>query len=658
MADMPLHVQEISESTSSIAEHDLSDLVPTYSPAHLQLQQQQQQHELNISNGYFQTYSGSSTPFSGGVVARPPRAIVYAASTAAHSNTSSQHPISLIPTVSPPRYQLSLSHPGTPPSRNANHYHHQTGTRRVESYPPEARRAPPSPPLSQYSAPTILQQQHSIAAYDVTWDNGSASRAVSVPGRMPRRNITPESLPLPEYEIPEDAEHDPVSNEQHSRITKEQYRLGVGYDEHIAGTVGKRISDQRRLERLKALEREFGRVKSDTRIPSLAHSPESKGDYNEAKRKISDRSSKDDLEKARHNGSDETNSANNVEMTFKEMRIKAKEERNTLNQELGITKDGNLLTQGRKLRLTLRWTQGLLGFVAVICGLGGAFVSQLHSEHACREAYLDRVAYIRFRFTQFTNPPKDENPPPSGAISTWFLYIISLGSFICTVYLFTILPCVRRSKSKKVSSNEAAQLSAGTMHNGIVLPIFSSSQGYNAIGGKKGGFGRKNKKSKKGYMMYGQQQPMTVNLVMDPNMLKAAGFSGSASSKPPSRYDDFGIDEEDEEFRAMKINKIRNELEIIKEEEEGYSENDDHDFDIPNSEELRRKKQRRRDNQPFSRMMDTMSIMKLQDKWREARRRMKKLALLDATWSIIWLAEAFFAIGFGGSCKPGSAAGW
>jgi hypothetical protein len=358
---MRVHVQEVSESTSSIAEHDLSDLVPTYSPAHLQ--QQHEQHELNITNGYFpavETYSGASTPFGEGVVSRPPRAIVYAASTAAHSNTSSQHPTSLIPTVSPPRYQLSLSHPGTPPSRNANHHH----------------RAPPSPPLSQDSAPTVLQQQHSIAAYDLSWQNDISSRAASVPGRMPHRDTTPGSASLPECEVPEEAEHDPVSHEQHSRITKEQYRLGVGYDEHMSGTVGKKISDQRRLERLKALEKEFGRVKTDARLSCFASSPESKVDNGDTTRKTSDRSSKDDLEKARYHESDDTNPLN-AEMTFKEMRIKEKEEKARLYKELGITKDGNLLTQGRKLRLAIRWSQGFLGLVAVISGLGGAFVSSI-----------------------------------------------------------------------------------------------------------------------------------------------------------------------------------------------------------------------------------------------------------------------------------------
>jgi hypothetical protein len=93
--------------------------------------------------------------------------------------------------------------------------------------------------------------------------------------------------------------------------------------------------------------------------------------------------------------------------------------------------------------------------------------------------------------SQFTSPPEDQDPPPSGAVSAWFLYITTLASFIYTTYLFTIQPCVRRSKSKKLSSNDASHLQAGTMPNSIVLPIFSSSHAYDAVGGKKVCLGRR-----------------------------------------------------------------------------------------------------------------------------------------------------------------------
>lgn len=380
---MRMHVLEVSESTSSIAEHDLSDLVPSYSPAHLYRQHSDESSPNSNDSSYFPAVrSGSHFASPENVpLSRPPAAIVYAASTAAHSsstNTSStsQHPVSLIPTVSPPRYQLSLSHPGTPPSRNH--------ARRTESYPPEARRAPPSPPLSQYSAPTILQQQeqrqNSIVAYDATWhDRSNATRAVSVPAVVSQSHVRPGLASLPEYEIDDEAQLDPVSEEQHARITKEQYRLGVGYDEHASGTTGKRISDQRRLERLKALEKEFGRVKMQSRSQSWNGPPTPTSKEEEDNRKASSKTSKSDPEKKvyphKHEDDDDDAEDSSVKMTFKEMRVKEKEERARLNKELGITKDGNLLTQGRKTRLALRWTQGLLGFLAVICGLGGAFVS-------------------------------------------------------------------------------------------------------------------------------------------------------------------------------------------------------------------------------------------------------------------------------------------
>lgn len=191
------------------------------------------------------------------------------------------------------------------------------------------------------------------------------------------------------------------------------------------------------------------------------------------------------------------------------------------------------------------------------------------------------------------------------------------------------------------------------MPNGIVLPIFSSSHAYNALAngsGKKGAFGKK-KNKKKGYRMQQQHQPMMVNLVVDPSML-----GGGANSKPPSRYDDSGFDEEDEEHSTNL--RGANNLAAIGEEGDEEGEEDDHDFHIPDSRLKAEQARKRRMNQPYARMMDTMSIMKLQDKWREARRRMRKMAWIDAAWAIVWFAEALFAIGFGKSCKPGSAAGW
>jgi hypothetical protein len=181
-----------------------------------------------------------------------------------------------------------------------------------------------------------------------------------------------------------------------------------------------------------------------------------------------------------------------------------------------------------------------------------------------------------------------------------------------------------------------------------VLPIFSSGgQGYNAVGSgfghkKQGLFGNGGKKGyskKQGRYMGGMGQPMTVNLVVDPSMLTggAAGYS-----KPPSRYDDSGFDEEDDLGKSS--------LEKGGEEEE----EEDHDFHIPDS----RKKRDKRQDRPFATMLDTMTAMKLQDTWREARRRMRIMACVDASWAVIWSAEAIFAIGFGKSCKPGSGNGW
>lgn len=203
------------------------------------------------------------------------------------------------------------------------------------------------------------------------------------------------------------------------------------------------------------------------------------------------------------------------------------------------------------------------------------------------------------------------------------------------------------------------------MPNGIVLPIFSSAghgggQAYNAIGGTKKmkhAFGAGGKKGRKGWMPH--QPPMMVNLVVDPSTLSGGGGSNNAS-KPPSRYDDSGFDEEDGEA-AFKVPQVPNNRNAGFKAAEMDEEEEDHDFAIPNSaaaEASRKRASSSNQNQPLARMMDTMQFMKLQDKWREARRRTRRLACIDALWAVIWAAESMFALGFGGSCKPGTGHGW
>lgn len=204
---------------------------------------------------------------------------------------------------------------------------------------------------------------------------------------------------------------------------------------------------------------------------------------------------------------------------------------------------------------------------------------------------------------------------------------------------------MRRSKAKNSADVTGAASAAG----GMVLPIFaSSSHDYNALSGG----GKKQKKKGRGKTKYGMQhqQPMTVNLVVDPSML-------GLGPKPPSRYDDSGFDEAEEE-EALR----REAAHLDGVDENGDEHEHDHDFDIPDTSRLEAKRREqilgRATGGGLGGMLDTMSAMRLQDKWREARRRMRWMAWIDAAWAVIWYAESLFAIGFGKSCKPGSASGW
>lgn len=423
---MSLHVQQVSQA-SSIAEHDLSDLVAESSPTAAATTTRRPAgiiHQGIRANRTVNSHDG---------IIQPPRAISYASPSSSVGHASSSyngssgaasateyHPASLIPTVSPPRYQLSLSHPGSPPGRafasrsgQATAGHHCLPQSRqgpdgdISSYDPAV-----SPSLSLTSAPTVLQ---SFPSWSQTWQSGGVSvdgrgftshipshdmmdgrlyssyrhpgqaRAVSNPEIVPgstRPALYPQGW-LPEYDEATDGESiTPLTAEQQARITGDQYRLGVGYDDAVGGggsaasggKGGKHISEERRLERLYALEKEFGRAKRSTSFPGVGEA----GALTSPELASNDKSKKGRPAKYMPKDGDSPNhdETDPEKMTFKQLRAKQKEERKRINKQLGVTKTGNLITQGSGRRKMLRWTQAILGLIAVFSGIGGAIVSQ------------------------------------------------------------------------------------------------------------------------------------------------------------------------------------------------------------------------------------------------------------------------------------------
>ena len=188
---------------------------------------------------------------------------------------------------------------------------------------------------------------------------------------------------------------------------------------------------------------------------------------------------------------------------------------------------------------------------------------------------------------------------------------------------------------------------------GMVLPVFSQGTYGPVPAGKagmkqKGGWfkpaGAKGRPSHPG-------QPMTVNLVLDPGTL--ARFA-SGGSHAPSRYDDV----EDPDAPSKKRQKRKGERDDLEDggssdtafdPDDGNSE-EDADFAIPDS-------SKRRASKPLG-VIDAMAAMRLQDRWRAARKSMKRQAVQDAVLCVLWLGLSIWLIGFGDRCPPGSSAGW
>ena len=148
---------------------------------------------------------------------------------------------------------------------------------------------------------------------------------------------------------------------------------------------------------------------------------------------------------------------------------------------------------------------------------------------------------------------------------------------------------------------------------------------------------------------------MTVNLVLDPATLTGLVPGGTRFL---SRYDD----PDDEPAEKGKKNRktrqrTRDDLEDGDSSDTAFDpadhnddDEEDADFAIPDS-------SRRRASKPLG-VIDAMAAMRLQDRWRAARRSMKRQAAQDAVLCLLWLGVSIWLIGFGYRCPSGSSAGW
>ena len=299
----------------------------------------------------------------------------------ATDSTVSEHDLTEL--VGPP-VQLARYH-GSPapamravssPAQHGYGYGYPEGqASRVQQYLSEQNayqnRSLPSPPVSSGSAPTVLQ---SFPSWDPTWRSGGVSEdgrgyTYHVPHSIAgTKGISPATRNSPRWNQEGTGAWDEegaknvvepylggweaeYSEEEQKRLTQGEYRLGVGYDVSVPNTSGKpdkAITEARRAERLKALQREFGAGNA-----SRQDGVDEKG-----------------LEKKKQRRPKLTEKE-----SFKAMRAREKEEQARINSELGVCKDGKLMSSGPKQRTAMRWLQGLLALVAISGGIGGALVS-------------------------------------------------------------------------------------------------------------------------------------------------------------------------------------------------------------------------------------------------------------------------------------------
>lgn len=184
-------------------------------------------------------------------------------------------------------------------------------------------------------------------------------------------------------------------------------------------------------------------------------------------------------------------------------------------------------------------------------------------------------------------------PPPAGKPQAYALYVVSVITFLLTTWLFIIQPTCCTSRSRK-ASGPFAEGPGGMM----VLPVPGMP------GGKKG------KKGKKG--KGGPGENVQVNLIVDPGM--------------------FGGHREDEYS-----------------EEEGEDESE---YTIPGSFGGRSRDRRKR-----GKRRGVFAGLALEAEWKEARKRLKWHATVDAVMLLVWGA-LFVYILLGKRCPSGGFAGW
>lgn len=241
----------------------------------------------------------------------------------------------------------------------------------------DARRTLPGAPDSAYSSGSATSTDRTKLQSFQTWDPTWRSGGVSADGRAyteaPVYEHVQQHYPdtvQDQREFADNGVRQPYlggwvddSSDGYKGLVEGEYRYGVGYEAASGATsasVGRApIDAERKAQRLKALQREFG----------AGHASLSADDSNTTQ------GSKGSSKKKRKHPSYEP------APTYKELREREKAQRREAEAECGIDRNGELLiVHGRKWRTGMRWFQGVGAAIALFAGLGGALVSSnMHS---------------------------------------------------------------------------------------------------------------------------------------------------------------------------------------------------------------------------------------------------------------------------------------
>lgn len=287
-----MHIQEISETPSSVAELDLSDLV--------------------YSRRRRETHDGGS-----GLARTPSKTFVN--SRREQYEQAVKNAAATVNLLASPR--SGAGHRALSDPSFANVHHQRTPQRFASPRTlPDYARPHSASPYSEFG----YGRSHSVP---IAGDHHRAHLDMydhSRPIAPDDRSISSRSSHAHHH-----AAHEYAMDSCEPQHIDDRYQLGVGYEHHNSA----RLAEERRRVRLKTLEREYG-----SKPPAKLHT-----------------------------GDDE-------KASFKARRANEKAAAERVNESLGITKEGTLVTEGRRTRFALRWTQGVLAFCAVVGGPAGAFV--------------------------------------------------------------------------------------------------------------------------------------------------------------------------------------------------------------------------------------------------------------------------------------------